>query len=200
MQAPDAGPPLTDSKAPTARNGVTLAASEAALTCAAAFGLIRLFDDRSVVPRVVLVAIAAHALAALCRRRRLGAGATLALATGGLVAVISWTLLAHTTAFGVPTSGTFHVGRQQLSEAWAMFGNVKAPAPALPGFVLALSIGVWWLAFLADTAAFRGSPSCRCRTTGSSGGPLRCGDPQPWPPPSTYESQVAAGGCLSPTA
>jgi hypothetical protein len=42
-----------------------------------------------------------------------------------------------------------------MADAWRLFGDVVAPAPVVPGFVLAASIGAWWIAFAADTAAFR---------------------------------------------
>ena len=135
-----------------------LAAAEVALTaltCAAGFGLIRLFADASFVPQVVTAAIVAHAIAALCRRRGVPPGATLAIgvATGALV--IPWMVLGHTTIFGFPTGETLRVARDHLGDAWQLFGDVRAPAPTVPGFVLASAVGVWGLAFLADTAAFR---------------------------------------------
>ncbi|HVM51922.1 MAG TPA: DUF3488 and transglutaminase-like domain-containing protein [Acidimicrobiales bacterium] len=126
-----------------------------ALTCAAGFGLVRLFEDASIVPKVLASAVAAHTVAALCRRRGLGSGASALVATVGLVVVVPWIVLPGTTAFGLPTADTLDVARTLLADAWTQFGEVKAPAPTLPGFVLAAAIGVWGLAFLADTAAFR---------------------------------------------
>ena len=142
---------------PQAAHAMLTAAEVAltALTCAAGFGLIRLFADASFVPQVVTAAIVAHAVAALCRRRGVPPGATLAIGVALAVIVVPWLVLGHTTAFGLPTGETLRVARDQLSEAWQLFGNVKAPAPTVPGFVLASTVGVWGLAFLADTAAFR---------------------------------------------
>ena len=135
-----------------------LAAAEvslAALTCAASFGLIRLFADGSFVPQVLGAALIAHGVAAVCRRRGLGSGATFAIGLVAMVFAIPWLVLGHTTSFGVPTGETLRVAREQLHEAWLLFGHVKAPAPTMPGFVLASAVGAWGLAFLADTAAFR---------------------------------------------
>src|SRR3954454_12504327 len=137
--------------------GVLLAAeiSLCALTCASAFGLIRLFDDGSFLPEVVAAAIVAHALAAVCRRRGISPGATAAIALVAMVLVIPWLLLRETTTLGLPTGETLTVARAQMREAWTLFGHVRAPAPTTPGFVLAGAIGAWGLAFLADAAAFR---------------------------------------------
>lgn len=126
-----------------------------ALTCAAGFGLIRLFADASFVPQVVLAAIVAHAIAAICRRRGVAPGTTLVIGVVAALFVIPWLVLGHTTAFGLPTGETLRVARDNLGDAWTLFGNVRSPAPTVPGFVLASAAGVWGLAFLADTAAFR---------------------------------------------
>ena len=126
-----------------------------ALTCAAGFGLIRLFDDGAFLPQVVASAVAAHVLASVCRRQRFHVALTLAIGVVGLVLVLPWLLLAHTTVVGLPTGETVRVAREQLHDAWQLFGHVRAPAPTSPGFVLAAAAGVWGLAFLADAAAFR---------------------------------------------
>ena len=141
---------------PRAQSMLTAAeVSLTALTCAAGFGLVRLFADASLVPHVVTGAILAHVIAAVCRRRGLGSGTTLVIGLVSALLVIPWLVLGDTTAFGVPTGETLRVARENLGDAWNRFGDVKAPAPTLPGFVLASTIGVWGLAFLADTAAFR---------------------------------------------
>lgn len=144
--------------APTERARGMLAAAEVslcALTCASAFGLIRLFDDGSFLPQVVATALVAHVLASVCRRQRISAPVTALIATGALLLVVPWLLLGHTTTMGLPTGETLRVAREQLHDAWLLFGHVRAPAPTSPGFVIASAIGVWGLAFLADTAAFR---------------------------------------------
>lgn len=133
-------------------------AAEAALTamtCTAAFGLIRLFTDGSFVPEVLTAAIVAHVLAAVARRQGWSVGATAAVAGLGAIVVLPWLLLADTTAYGIPTGGTLDAARRAVSEAWSQFGDVVAPTPVLLGFVVAAALGVWGMAFLADTAAFR---------------------------------------------
>jgi transglutaminase-like putative cysteine protease len=62
---------------------------------------------------------------------------------------------ASTTRLGVPTWSTRDAARTDLSAAWHLFGEVRAPAPVHPGFVLAAAIAMWVVAFLADWAAFR---------------------------------------------
>lgn len=125
------------------------------LTAAGVVGLARLFSDGSFLLPVLAFAMAGHALAALCRRRRLPVPTTVALAAGGLVAGISIFLLPETTRFGLPTAATLGQAGRELSEALAAFRAVVAPAPVQPGFVLAAATVSWVVAFVADSAAFR---------------------------------------------
>jgi len=128
-----------------------------AMTCAAAYGLIRLFTDGSFLPEVLTAAVVAHALAAVSRRRGWTISATFAASVAGALVVLPWLLLSDTTTFGIPTGATADAARTALREAWSQFGDVVAPTPVLPGFVIAAACGVWGMAFLADTAAFRTS-------------------------------------------
>lgn len=127
----------------------------AAVTVAAVLGLGRLFENGSFLLPVLTVGAAAHVLAIWCRRAYLSGSTTLLVAFAGLVAVVSWLLLPATTAYGLPTPATLGELGAQLSSAMATFRDVVAPAPVEPGFVLASAIGVWIIAFVADTAAFR---------------------------------------------
>ena len=127
----------------------------AAVTVAAILGLGRVFEDGSFLLPVLTIGVGAHLLATWCRRAGLSARLTALVAGAGLVAVISWLLLPATTAYGFPTSATLAEVQAQLSSAMATFRDVVAPAPVEPGFVLASAVGVWIIAFVADTAAFR---------------------------------------------
>ena len=127
----------------------------AAVTVAAVLGLGRLFEDGSFLLPVLTIGVAAHLLATWCRRAGLSARLTALAAGAGLVAVISWLLLPATTAYGLPTTATLAEVQAQLSSAMATFRDVVAPAPVEPGFILASAVGVWIIAFVADTAAFR---------------------------------------------
>ena len=127
----------------------------AAVTVAAILGLARLFENGSFLLPVLAVGVAAHLLASWSRRARLSGVATALVAGAGLVAVVSWLLLPRTTAYGLPTTATLAELSTQLGSALATFRDVVAPAPVEPGFILASAIGVWVIAFVADSAAFR---------------------------------------------
>lgn len=126
-----------------------------AITVSAVIGLRRLFVDGSFLPQVAGAAIVGHATAILCRRRRLAPAPTAAVAFVGAVLFVSWFQLAETTTFLLPTLATLREARLELSDAWQTFGEIVAPAPVLPGFIIAASVGAWVIAFAADTAAFR---------------------------------------------
>ncbi|HET7489078.1 MAG TPA: transglutaminase domain-containing protein [Acidimicrobiales bacterium] len=127
----------------------------AGLTMAVALGMGRLFEGGSYLLPLLAGAAAAHAVMFL--GRRLGAPLWLsALAALAAVAVAGfWILLPETTAWGIPAGGTLTAARQALSDAWAEFGDVVAPAPASDGFLLAAMVGLGAAAVLADWAAFR---------------------------------------------
>ncbi|MCU1486229.1 MAG: hypothetical protein JWN67_2975, partial [Actinomycetia bacterium] len=129
--------------------------SLAAVTVAAVVGLRRLFLDGSFLPQVAFAALAAHATAVACRRRRLAPVPSAIIALVAACLLITWFQLPETTTLGLPTFTTLREAQSELSDAWRTFGHVVAPAPVLPGFVLAASLGAWVIAFAADTAAFR---------------------------------------------
>ncbi len=129
--------------------------SLAGVTAAGVVGLARLFSDGTFLLPVLAFAMAGHALAAVCRHRRVPAALTVALAVGVLVAGVSIFLLPETTRLGIPTGATFTQAGRELSEGLAAFREVVAPAPVQPGFVLAAVVATWVVAFVADAAAFR---------------------------------------------
>ncbi len=135
-----------------------LPAAEVALalvTLATTATLWRLFVDRSfLVPLAVHVG-AAHVVVTLCRRKGLGLGPSAVITAVAAAAVITWVHLGSTTALGLPTTETLRQARVLLEEAWLTFGEVRAPAPVLPGFLIAVGVAVWIGAWLADVAAFR---------------------------------------------
>lgn len=126
-----------------------------ALTLAAVLGLGRLLEDGSFFAPVATVALLAHLCAIACRRRGLSSGAAAAVSGLALVLAITWLQLPETTTALLPTGRTLSQVGSEVRAAWDLFGNVVAPAPVVPGFVLAASVGAWWIAFAADTAAFR---------------------------------------------
>ncbi|MGH9277989.1 MAG: transglutaminase TgpA family protein, partial [Acidimicrobiales bacterium] len=126
-----------------------------AVTVTAALGLTRLFAGHAFAGPVLVAAVAAHGLAWWCRRQGFGLATTALLALGGLALAIAWLVEPHTTLFGVPRPSTVQAVGDDLRSAWSRFGEVKAPAPALRGFVLAAVAGVWLAATISDFFAFR---------------------------------------------
>lgn len=166
---PKPAPPPTPSRRTGSAPLLTLAeVALGAVTVAAVLGLGRLFADGSFLLPVLTVTVAAHAAASWCRRRGLGILLTVPVAVVGLVLVVSWLQLPETTAFGLPTSATLAEAGSRLSSALVTFREVVAPAPVEPGFVLAASIGVWVIAFVADTAAFRAGATVEAAVPGAT--------------------------------
>lgn len=133
-------------------------AAEAALlgvTLAAVAGMSRLFDGGGWLGPLAANAVAAHVVVAGARRRGLSLPTTAAIAIVGAAVVTSWTSYWWTTATGIPTGDTWSAMQQDLSAAWTLYQDVVAPAPVERGFVLASGVAVWFVAYVADWAAFR---------------------------------------------
>ena len=141
----------------TTRHSLVLSAevSLAFVTLAAVLGMSRLFDGGEWFAPLLANAIAAHVTATALRRRGMSlpvAGLAMALAA---FVVIAWTTHWSTTTLGLPLNDTLQAMRADLSVAWSTYQEVRAPAPASTGFVLASAIALWFIAFVADWAAFR---------------------------------------------
>jgi transglutaminase-like putative cysteine protease len=140
------------------RHGHMLLATEVALalvTLAAVTGMHRLFLDGSYRGPLALQAVAAHAVVAMLRRRRVAL-----LPAAGITAVagmlfITWTRFGDTLGYLLPTGATLSALGDDLDAAWRVFQEVKAPAPVVNGFIVATAVAIWFLAFVADWAAFR---------------------------------------------
>ncbi|MGC1511760.1 MAG: DUF3488 and transglutaminase-like domain-containing protein [Acidimicrobiales bacterium] len=126
-----------------------------ALSLSAVTGLTHLFTSGSYLGASFTSVVGAHLLAMATRRLRLSVPVTMLAGTVGLVASISWLVLPSTTLLGLPTVTTLTQAGDELSRAWQTFQLVVAPAPMLPGFVLAVVVAGWLIAFVADVAAFR---------------------------------------------
>lgn len=138
--------------------GAIQVAAELALlgvTVATVLGFTRLFADGDFLAPLLAAAVCSHVTAAAARRAGWGIGRAGATSLIALALVITWSLFWDTTFAGLPTGETIDGFRVASDEAWAQFREVVAPAPTLTGFVLALMVGVWAGAFLADWAAFR---------------------------------------------
>lgn len=142
---------------PGARRDPTLPATAAlaVLTLAVALGFGRLFADARFVGPIVLAALTGHGLAWETRRRGLGTPVAALATVTGVCLVAVWTVLPHTTAYGIPGTETVRQAAEELARAQQDFGRVVAPARVLPGFVLATALAVGIAAFMADWAAFR---------------------------------------------
>lgn len=142
----------------TDRSRGLLIGTEVALVCvtlATVYGFRRLFVDASFAAEVMGAALVSHGLVALTRRAGWGIGRSALVSLVGLILFTSWLWYPDTTAYGVPTGATLDALRVDADGAWAVFRDVVAPAPVETGFVIALTLGIWLAAFLADWAAFR---------------------------------------------
>jgi transglutaminase-like putative cysteine protease len=124
-----------------------------ALATAASFT--RLFETSGFLATMALAAVAGHLVAGLTRRAGWGLGRGALASAVGLTAFVSVSQYWETTALGIPTGHTASALRGDAQAAWTAFQDVTAPAPAEPGFVVALTVALWCAAFLADWAAFR---------------------------------------------
>ncbi len=127
----------------------------AALTLAVALGYGRLLRGSHWFWPAVLATVVSHAVAWACRRARVPTALAAVVTLGATALVVLWTVLGHTTAYGVPTGDTFSALGEDLSAARDAFGVVRAPTDDLPGFVVGMALSIGVTAFLADWAAFR---------------------------------------------
>lgn len=166
VSAPEPGPPGKGPRATSgagrggaggwrsdASLGATLALT--ALTLGVAVGFGRLFVGAGFFWPVVLTTVASHATAWWCRRRTVATAAAAAATVAAATVVGAWTVLGHTTAYGIPTPHTVTSALDALASARGAFSVVRAPAAVLPGFVLATVLALGISAFMADWAAFR---------------------------------------------
>jgi transglutaminase-like putative cysteine protease len=140
------------------RNDGLQVATELALlgvTAAAIIGMHRLFEDGSFRGPLLLQALLAHVTMAALRRARvrLLPAAVAAVVIGALC--ITWAQYLRTTWMLIPSPDTLTAIRADMDGAWAVFQEVQAPAPVEPGFIVATSLAVWVIAFVADWGAFR---------------------------------------------
>lgn len=89
--------------------------------------------------------------------RRLGWGAAISFLLSALA--LTWyvclVFAASATLYGLPTPGTFSRLAHWVTIAAQKSSTDVAPAPARPGYVLMVVIGMWVAASLGETAAFR---------------------------------------------
>lgn len=141
----------------TGRRGLVVAteAGLAAITMATVLGMSRLFDGGGWLGPLAVNAAVAHLVVTGARRRGLSLASAAVVTILGAALVATWTSYGATTSFGIPTSNTWSAMQDDLGRAWTLYQDVVAPAPVEPGFVLASSLALWFIAFIADWAAFR---------------------------------------------
>lgn len=140
---------------PAGSSSPAVEVSLVALSLSAVAGLTYLFTSNSYLPATLTSVFCGHLVAMTTRRLRLSVPATLLCGAAGLGVAISWLVLPSTTFLGLPTTATLTQAADELSRAWQTFRIVAAPAPVLPGFILAVVVVGWLIAFVADIAAFR---------------------------------------------
>ena len=142
------------------RRSSALLVTEAALglvTVAAIIGMHRLFTDGSYRPALLVQALVAHVTMALLRRRGLSLPVSAVIAVVVAVFSLTWGFYAETTTAFLPSGATWQAVGEDLDAAWALFKDVRAPAPPETGFLLAASVALWVMVYVADWAAFRAS-------------------------------------------
>lgn len=127
----------------------------AVVSLTATLGATRLFLDGPWTRHLLIATMTAHLTMSVVRR--LGLGLVVAAATSTVVLVVQVTLTHYrdTAAVLLPTSATRDAVDADLTIAWNLFDEVKAPTEALVGYVVLATVAVWLVAFLADWAAFR---------------------------------------------
>ena len=120
------------------------------------FLLGRIFADDTFISPLLFTLIVGHGV--LIAMRWFGFGtATSALLS--LVATVAAVVAIHYSASAlaavVPTSATIEQFRSDMTQAQELFQSTKAPVPAVTGFLVISSLGLWIMALAADWAAFR---------------------------------------------
>lgn len=135
-----------------------LRGAEAALVTLTVLGVVamrRLFEDWSFLWIYLAAALTSHALAIVLRRLR---WPVVASSTASLIAMVIFVgVLRYSDTMWVivPSLDTWRQFGTDLTDAWHAFGEVKAPAEVLPGFLTVGAAGIWAFAYISDVAAFR---------------------------------------------
>ena len=125
------------------------------LTASVVAGFDRLFIDSTWVRPLLTATVAAHITMAVMRRLQRGLLLTGLVSLAVMALQVSWTHYRDTTTFGLPTAETRDRLDLDITAAWNLFGEVKAPTDATIGFVVIATVAIWVVAYLSDWAAFR---------------------------------------------
>ncbi len=137
---------------------VSLLAAEVALTglsIVVMVSLERLFVGTSYLARVIVIVVASHVISAIMRRLGLDTVMSTVASSVAFVLVFATVLYPDTTRAFLPTITTLDSLSTDLAAAWGIYTDQSAPVNATAGFVAVLAMVGWWLAYLADWAAFQ---------------------------------------------
>ena len=141
----------------------------AGLTAATAATFWRVFSGWDWLVPLLATAAVSHLVAWGCRRVRLPAVVAAVVSAGALVVFAGIAWYRKTTRFGIPTAGTVRSIRIDLAAFWHQFATAVSPVPGRAGFLIAAAIGMWLIAFLADSLAFRAMAGVEAVLPGSLG-------------------------------
>lgn len=125
------------------------------LSLSTAISLTHLFTASSYLGPAISSLLITHVIAITTRRLGFSIPVTLFAAASAMVLMIAWFVLPSTTLAGIPTLTTLSESASELSRAWHGFQLLVAPAPMMPGFVIAVMVAGLIIALVADIAAFR---------------------------------------------
>ncbi|MGH9127801.1 MAG: transglutaminaseTgpA domain-containing protein [Acidimicrobiales bacterium] len=130
------------------------------VTAVTAAGLGQLFQGRSYLVPVLVMAGATHWLSYGLRRARRFPPILLGPVFIVAAALVStWLVFPGATVAGLPDPHTWHVIARALAKARLDFANLSAPVPVTSGFLWLACLGIGATGALADVAAFRlGAP------------------------------------------
>lgn len=118
--------------------------------------LSRIFIDASFRGPIIFTTLVAHGLLIALRYAGFGTiASTLASLLGTAVAIMAIHYSGTSFAAVVPTSATIDQLSFDLRDAQNVFESLKAPVPAVTGFLVVSSVAFWVVAASADWAAFR---------------------------------------------
>lgn len=125
------------------------------LSVSTVVSLTHLFTENAYLGPAISSLVITHVIAMVTRRLGFSIPVTLFAAASVMVLMISWFVLPSTTLAGIPTLTTISEVVSELQRAWDGFQLLVAPAPMMPGFVIAVMVGGAIISLVADIAAFR---------------------------------------------
>jgi transglutaminase-like putative cysteine protease len=127
----------------------------ALVTLATVVSLRRVFVGGEWFAPLLVHVVAGHGTVTFLRRRQVAAPVAAVGAAVAAVVVIAWVHAGQATTFGIPTLSTIDVLVASAQDAFAQFGDIKAPTEPLQGFLVASAVAIWASAVVGDWAAFR---------------------------------------------